>query len=80
MVQKLGFWVWNLLLNMKCYQYLPLLLLKPNDLLWVKTEYPATRKFYIHFSIDNSIANISLYALAWPKSNFGYYLTFVISF
>ena len=38
---------------------------------WVKTENPAARKFDIHFSINNSIANISLYALTWPKLNFG---------
>ena len=31
-------------------------------LLWVKTENPGARKFDIRFSIDNSIANITLYS------------------
>jgi hypothetical protein len=39
---------------------------------------PAFQKFFIHFSIENLIANISFYALSWPKLNFGYYLTFEI--
>ena len=30
--------------------------------------------------IDNLIANIRLYALSWPKLNFGCYLTFEIIF
>ena len=47
-------------------------------LLWVKTENPAAKKFEIRFSIDNSIPNVSLYALTWPKLNFGYYVTFKI--
>ena len=34
------------------------------------------RKLLIIFSIDNSIANISLYALSRPKLNFECYLTF----
>ena len=38
------------------------------------------KKLLLLFSIDNSIANISLYALSWPKLNFGYYLIFEISF
>ena len=37
-------------------------------------------KIIIRFSIDNSIADISLYALNWPKLNFGCYLTFEIIF
>ena len=37
-------------------------------------------KFFIHFSIENLIANISFYALSWPKLNFGCYLTFEIIF
>ena len=41
---------------------------------------PATPKFFIHFSIENLIANISFYALSWPKLNFGCYLTFEIIF
>ena len=36
--------------------------------------------FFIHFSIENLIANISFYALRWPKLNFGCYLTFEIIF
>ena len=42
-----------------------------------KSSHP---KFFIHFFIDNSNANISLYALNCPKMNFGYYLTFEIIF
>ena len=30
-----------------------------------------SKKLFIRFSIDNLIANISLYALSWPKLNFG---------
>ena len=30
--------------------------------------------------MDNSIAKISLYALSWPKLNFGYYRTLEIIF
>ena len=41
---------------------------------------PAIQKFYICFSIENLIANISFYALSWPKLNFGCYLTFEIIF
>ena len=41
---------------------------------------PATQKFFIRFSIENLIANISFYALSWPKLNFGCYLTFEIIF
>ena len=39
---------------------------------------PATQKFFIRFSIENLIANISFYALSWPKLSFGCYLTFEI--
>ena len=35
------------------------------------TKNPATQKFYIHFFIDNSNANISLYALTCPNFNLG---------
>ena len=41
---------------------------------------PAVQKFYIRFSIENFITNISLYALSWPQLNFGCYLTFEIIF
>ena len=34
----------------------------------------------IGVSIENFIANIHLYALSWPKLNFGCYLTFEIIF
>ena len=34
----------------------------------------------IGVSIENFIANTSLYALSWPKLNFGCYLTFEIIF
>ena len=37
---------------------------------------PADQNFYIRFSIENLIINISFYALSWPKLNFGCYLTF----
>ena len=33
------------------------------------TKNPATQKFYIHFFIDNSNANISLYTLSCPDFN-----------
>ena len=36
-----------------------------------KSENPVDQKNFIRFSIDNLIANISLYALSWPKLNFG---------
>ena len=39
---------------------------------------PAIQKFYISFSIENFIENISLYALSWLKLNFGCYFTFEI--
>ena len=45
-----------------------------------KSENPADQKKFICFFIDNLIANISLYALSWPKLNFGCYLTFEIIF
>ena len=35
------------------------------------TENPADQIFYIHFFINNSNANISLYALSCPKLKFG---------
>ena len=40
----------------------------------------AIQKIFIRFSIENLIANISVYALSWPKLNFGCYLTFEIIF
>ena len=45
-----------------------------------KSENQAAKKNYIRFFIDNLIANIMLYALGWPKLNFGCYLTFEIIF
>jgi hypothetical protein len=39
---------------------------------------PAVQIFFIFFSIENLIANISFYALSWLKLNFGCYLTFEI--
>jgi hypothetical protein len=41
---------------------------------------PVVQKNFIRFSIENLIANISFYALSWPKLNFGCYLTFEIIF
>ena len=41
-------------------------------------ESTVVRKLLILFSIDNFIANISLYALSRPKLNFGCYFTFEI--
>ena len=41
---------------------------------------PAIQKFFVLLSIENLIANISFYALSWPKLNFGCYLTFEIIF
>ena len=43
-----------------------------------KSENQAAKNFFIHFFLDNLIANISL--LSWPKLNFGCYLTFEIIF
>ena len=37
----------------------------------VITENPAIQKFYIHFFIDNSNANISLFTLSCPDFNLG---------
>ena len=37
---------------------------------------PADQNFYIRFSIENWIVNISFYELSWLKLNFGCYLTF----
>ena len=34
-------------------------------------ENPAHQKFYIHFFIDNSNANLSLFALSCPDFNLG---------
>ena len=52
------------------------LLLKTVAFIAGKSENQAAEKFFIHFFIDNLIANISLYALSWPKLNFGCYPTF----
>ena len=40
----------------------------------------AVQKFFIQFSNETFIANISLDALSWPKLKFGCYLTFEIIF
>jgi hypothetical protein len=45
-----------------------------------KSENQAAKIFFIPFFNNNLIANISLYALSWPKLNFGCYLTFEIIF
>jgi hypothetical protein len=45
-----------------------------------KSENQADKFFFIRFSIDNSIANISFYTLSCPKLKFRYYLTFEIMF
>ena len=37
----------------------------------VITKNPANQKFYIHFFIDSSNANISLYTLSCPDFNLG---------
>ena len=37
---------------------------------------PAIQTIFIRFSIENLIANISLYVLSRPKLNYGCYLTF----
>ena len=44
------------------------------------TKNPATQKFYIHFFIDNSNANISLYALSCPKLKFGQLKAYILMF
>jgi hypothetical protein len=55
-------------------------LLKEGAFIVGKSENQAAKKKFIRFFIDNLIANISLYALSWPKLNFGCYLTFEIIF
>ena len=45
-----------------------------------KSENQLAKNIFIHFFIDNLIANISLSALSWPKLNFGCYFTFEIIF
>jgi hypothetical protein len=45
-----------------------------------KSKNPSDQKKIIRFFSDNLIANISLYALSWPKLNFGCYLNFEIIF
>ena len=52
--------------------------LKPKAIIAGITENPETQFFFIHFFIDNSNANISLYTLSCPKLKFRYYLTFEI--
>ena len=41
---------------------------------------PAHQKFYIHFFIDNSNANISLYALSCPNLDLGQLKVFKLMF
>ena len=45
-----------------------------------KSENQAAKNIFIHFFNDNLIANISLYALSWPKLNFGCHLAIEIIF
>jgi hypothetical protein len=52
--------------------------LKPKAIIAGITENPATQFVFIHFFIDNSNANISLYTLSCPKLKSRYYLTFEI--
>ena len=59
----------------KCY----LSVLKTVPFIAVKKN-PAIPNIFIRFSIEILIANISFYALSWPKLNFGCYLTFEIIF
>ena len=51
--------------------YLIVILVKEVAFIAGKSENQADKKKIIGFSIDNLIANISLYALSWPKLNFG---------
>jgi hypothetical protein len=51
-------------------------MLKPKAIIAGIMENQAARKNIIRFSFDNSIANISLYALSCLKFNFGYFITF----
>ena len=55
-------------------------ILKEDAFIAGKSENQAAKKKIIRFFIDILIANISLYALSWPKLNFGCYLTFEIIF
>ena len=54
------------------------LILKTVAFIAGKSENQAAKNVFIRFSIDNLIANISFYALSWPKLNFGCHLTFEI--
>jgi hypothetical protein len=60
--------------------FLVIYLLKTVAFIAGKSENQAAKQYFIRFSIDNLIANISLYALNWSKLNFGCYLTFEIIF
>ena len=62
------------------YSYVLVLLLKAVGIIAGKSVNQAAQIFFIRFSVDNWIGNISLYALSWPKLNFGCYLTFEIIF
>ena len=52
----------------------------PLYFMFVGKKNSAIQKFFIGVSIENFIVNISLYALSWPKLNFGCNLTFKIIF
>jgi hypothetical protein len=52
------------------------IVLKRKAFIAYRNPNPAAIKMLILFSIDNYIANISLYGLIRPKLNFGYYLTY----
>ena len=46
----------------------------------VITKNPAIQKIYIHFFIDNSNANISLYTLSCPDFNLGQLKVYKMNF
>ena len=45
-----------------------------------KSENSAAQNFFIHFSIDNYNANISLYTSSYPKLKFGWLKLYKIMF
>jgi hypothetical protein len=55
----------------KSWEPFKICLLKTVAFIAGKSENQAAKKKFIRFSIDNLIANISLYASSWPKLNFG---------
>ena len=44
------------------------------------TKNPAIQKFFIHFFIDNSNANISLHTLSCPELKFGQLKAYTLMF